>query len=81
MVNITTFAANDLAMVICLVLALGLSFLSIKVGAYLWFVSCWPWVALATLVSTTWLQGVAILMAVVCLGLFVMGISGKSHRR
>jgi hypothetical protein len=62
-------------------LALGLSFLSLKAGAYMWFVSCWPWVALATLVSITWLQGVAILMAVVCLGLFVVGISGKSRGR
>jgi len=81
MVNISTFAANDLATILCLVLALGLSFLSIKAGAYLWFVSCWPWVALATLVSVTWLQGIAILMAVVCLGLFVMGISSKSRGR
>jgi hypothetical protein len=81
MVEITTFAANDLAMILCLVLALGLSFLSIKAGAYLWFVSCWPWVALATLVSVTWLQGVAILMAVVCLGLFVLGISSKGRGR
>jgi len=81
MVEITTFAANDLAVIFCLVLALGLSFLSIKAGAYLWFVSCWPWVALATLVSVTWLQGVALLMAVVCLGLFVMGISRKSRGR
>jgi hypothetical protein len=80
MVNITTFAANDLAIIICLVLALGLSFLSLKAGAYMWFVSCWPWVALATLVSITWLQGVAILMAVVCLGLFVMGIGSKGRR-
>lgn len=75
-------AINDTFIVmLALGLALGLSFLSIKVGSYLWFVSCWPWVALATLASTTWLQGVAILMAVVCLGLFVVGISGKSRGR
>jgi hypothetical protein len=66
---------------LALALALGLSFLSLKAGAYMWFVSCWPWVALATLVSITWLQGIAILMAVVCLGLFVVGISGKSRGR
>jgi len=80
MVEITTFAANDLAVILCLVLALGLSFLSIKAGAYLWFVSCWPWVALATLTSGIWLQGIAILMAVVCLALSVLGFSGKSRR-
>jgi len=65
---------------LALALALGLSFLSLKAGAYMWFVSCWPWVALATLVTITWLQGVAVLMAVVCLGLFVMGIGSKSRR-
>jgi hypothetical protein len=72
---------NTFIVMLALGLALGLSFLSIKAGAYMWFVSCWPWVALATLASTIWLQGVAILMAVVCLGLFVAGISGKSRGR
>jgi hypothetical protein len=75
-----SLSANDLATIVSLVLALGLSFLSIKAGAFLWFVTCWAWVALATLVSVSWLQDLAILMAVVCLGLFVMGIGSKSRR-
>lgn len=75
-------AINDTFIImVALGLALGLSFLSLKASAYMWFVACWPWVALATLVSITWLQGVAILMAVVSLGLFVVGISGKSRGR
>lgn len=80
MVDIHMLDSADLTQIVVLVVALGLSFLSLKAGPFLWFITSFAWAGLAALVNNSiWLAGVCVLMALVCQTLFIMGAS-KSRR-
>jgi hypothetical protein len=70
-----------LALYLTLGMALGLSFLSLKLGAFGWFITAWAWVGLAVQVDNEWQGVVAGLMALFCMVLFILdAVHGRGRR-
>lgn len=72
---------STLIIFVTLGLALGLSLLSLRLGAFSWFITAWAWVGLAVQVDNEW-QGVAAgLMALFCMVLFILdALHGRGRR-
>lgn len=64
---------GNLAEIVLLVLALGLSLLSLRIGAFGWLITTFAWVGLAAAAQQTWISGVSIGLAFLCLILFIRG--------
>jgi hypothetical protein len=63
---------STLGIYLTLGLALGLSLLSLKLGAFGWFITAWAWVGLALQADYEWQGIVAGLMALFCMTLFIV---------
>lgn len=81
MVDINIFDSTAFTQIAVLVVALGLSFLSLKAGAFLWFVTSFAWLGLAALISNNvYVASVCALMALFCQVLFIAGLTRRSRR-
>ena len=73
MLEISFLNSSDLAQIVLLVLSLGLTFFSLRIGAWLWFISSWCWLGFAVVANSSWPSGVASLMALLCVLIFLRG--------
>lgn len=81
MVTLNLIDTATITQILLLVLALGLSFLALRAGAFVWFVVAFVWLGLAATVTTQWMGLGACLMACVSIALFVLTTGGSKQRR
>jgi len=80
MVTLNIIDYTTVLQIIVLILALGMSFLSLRLGSYLWFITSFAWLGLAVLIGDDWIGLVAGLMALACQALFILTASKTSRR-
>lgn len=71
MVQINMLNEAMLIQIAVLVIAVLLTFVSLRARGFMWFITCFAWVAVIALWVNDWVQGIGTLMAVLCLGLFI----------
>jgi len=80
MVTLSLIDSELVVTIILLVLSLGLSFLSLKIGAFGWFITSFAWVGLAIYLGDDWGGVVSSIMALFCQVLFILTASKKRGR-
>lgn len=80
MVTLNLVDSATIIQIMIFVLALSMSFLSVKLGGFAWFLTCFAWLGLAVLVGGDWVGLVASAMAVFCQALFILTASKSSRR-
>jgi hypothetical protein len=80
MVTLNLIDSDTIIQIMVFVLALAMSFLSLKMGGFMWFITSFAWLGLAVLVGGDWVGLVASAMALFCQALFILTVS-KSGRR
>lgn len=70
--DINILDTNTVLMIVVGVLALGMSFLSLKIGAFAWFITCFLWVAEAVLIKdNSWASAACGVMAFLCIAMMI----------
>jgi len=80
-VTLNIFDAGMVMQIILLIAALIMSFLSLRVGAVLWFITGFVWVGLAIITTNQTLVILGSFMAVVSECLFLVGAFSKKGKR
>lgn len=81
MVQLNMIDAGTVLQIVFLVLSLALTFISIRVGAFGWFITSFSWLGLATQVDNEYLAGVTAGMALFCQAMFILtGFTQKGRR-
>ena len=80
MVTLNLVDSDTIIQIMVFVLALAMSFLSLRAGAFLWFITSFAWLGLAVLIGDDWIGLVAGLMALACQALFILTASKTSRR-
>lgn len=81
MVTLNIFDAGMVMQIIVLIAAFIMSFLSLRVGAMLWFITGFVWVGLAIITTNQTLVILGSFMAVVSEILFLVGAFGRKGKR
>jgi hypothetical protein len=74
--------ASRMTMLVVAIVALGLSFLALKVGPFLWFLVSFVWLGLAVLVGSesVWLGTGSGCVALFCMAMFITGAMKRGRR-
>ena len=81
MVTLNIFDAGMVMQIIVLIAAFIMSFLSLRVGAMLWFITGFVWVGLAIITTNQTLVILGSFMAVVSEILFLVGAFSRKGKR
>lgn len=76
MVTLNLMDTEVISQIIVLVLALGMSYLAVRMGSFMWFLTSFAWVGLAYMIQDNmWLGLCAGGMALLCQAFFIMTAS------
>ena len=77
MVTLNLLDSSVLLQIIIIIIACVISFLAIKAKGFTWFVACFAWAGVIVLWLNIWVQGIAVLMAVVSLAMFITSATSR----
>ena len=80
MVTLNLVDSSTVVQIMVFVLALAMSFLSLRIGSFLWFITSFAWLGLAVLVGGDWIGLIAGLMALACQALFILTAATSKRR-